>query len=371
MNSNGTPLIRYRDSSRVSSRSFSRGFSLVEMLVVIGVIVTLAAILTPVLLKGWNRAKSVAIRQNLIAIETALNAYKADFGSFPVTRLDNSIEGMPSANMDGWDVDINRSGFRGARLLCKALVGIGPQGGLESASYPSDPSNHVLGQDGLGDETEPNKKSAPGFRVSGRGGEVNSASRKYSPYLNLDAFRVAETQSTNTDYTFQLVSAYFPKNYTYNSTSGYTAQNPLGAGTIPAGYWDRFVIIDSTGRPILYYPVLNPSSDIRSDQDSTNNSGNFITLEETAVAARVSMFRATDNHAGTTLALPPAFPGLHADTFKLYMGDADLNGRINGQETPAITTGYVLWSAGPNLKYNTAKTIPDKRGEDDVTNLPQ
>lgn len=347
----------------------TRGFSLVEMLVVIGVIVVLAGLLLPVLMKGWNQAKSVTLRQNLAAIETALNAYKADFGDFPKTRIDNSIDtsSLPHPTMDSWDIDINKTGLRGARTLCKALVGIGPQGGLESASYPTDPSNHILGQDGFGDATDPIKKAGTGFRVTGRGGEVNTSSRVYRPYLNMDAIRVAETY----DSSFELMSQYFPKNYTYNIASGYSVPNPNGSGTLPAGYWDRFVILDAGGRPILYYPELNPSADIRSDQDSTSNSGNFITMEETVLAARVSKFRATDNNIGTTAAVQPAFPGLHADTFKLYMGDVDLNGKINGTETPATTVGYVLWSAGPNLKFNTAKAIPDKKGDDDVHNLVQ
>ena len=183
----------------------------------------------------------------------------------------------------------------------------------------------------------------------------------------MDAFRVAESS----DASFDLRSPYFPKNYTFNGT-GYTVPDPVGAGApLPAGFWDRFVILDSMGRPILYYPELNSSADIHADYDNNvATGGNFITTDDTVAAARASKFRATDNHIGSNLAIPPSFPGLGMNTFKLYMGDMDLDGKINaGTETAATTIGYVLWSSGVNMKFNTATTVATKKGDDDVTNI--
>lgn len=59
------------------------GFTLVELLVVIAVIAVLVAILMPVISGVQEKARQARCLANMIQINTALRAYKADYGHYP------------------------------------------------------------------------------------------------------------------------------------------------------------------------------------------------------------------------------------------------------------------------------------------------
>ncbi len=63
-----------------------RGFSLIEVMVVVVILAILAAIVVPKIMSRPDQAKEVAARQDIKAIETAMDLYKFDNGMYPSTQ---------------------------------------------------------------------------------------------------------------------------------------------------------------------------------------------------------------------------------------------------------------------------------------------
>ena len=135
-----------------------KAFTMLEMLVVVGIIVLLAAILLPTLSRAMRDAQRARQAADLHAIETALEAYKSDFGDYP--RFDPQGKNLAT---DGQPQP-------GYALLCWALIAPGPDT-----------------QDGAGDPSGPtdNTKLGLGFRIRGNQGKVYS-------YLHPDQFKVGK-----------------------------------------------------------------------------------------------------------------------------------------------------------------------------------
>lgn len=124
-----------------------KAFTILELLVVIGIIVLIAAILLPMLSRTYREAQRARQAADLHAIETALEAYKNDFGDYP-----------------RFDPQLTNAATSGASLLCWALIAPGP-------AMSTDPKNPADGADGVG------------FRIRGTQGKVYS-------YLQMDQFKV-------------------------------------------------------------------------------------------------------------------------------------------------------------------------------------
>lgn len=69
-----------------SRRQRSRGFTLIEIMVVVVIIGILAAIVAPNIFDQPDKARIVKARQDIAAIETALNLYKLDNFVYPSTQ---------------------------------------------------------------------------------------------------------------------------------------------------------------------------------------------------------------------------------------------------------------------------------------------
>lgn len=69
-------------------RAAERGFSMIELLVVLSI----AGILLTLAQPSWSgailKAKEAALKQNLFTIRDAIDQYKADKGSYPMTLAD-------------------------------------------------------------------------------------------------------------------------------------------------------------------------------------------------------------------------------------------------------------------------------------------
>lgn len=66
---------------RVTSRQ--KAFTLIELLVVLAVIATLLTLVAPSYFKNVDRAREVALRENLATLRDALDKYYADAGKYP------------------------------------------------------------------------------------------------------------------------------------------------------------------------------------------------------------------------------------------------------------------------------------------------
>lgn len=70
----------------------SSGFTLIEVMVVVVILGILAAIIVPQIMSRPDQAKLVKAKQDVLAIENAMNLYKLDNGFYPST--DQGIEAL-------------------------------------------------------------------------------------------------------------------------------------------------------------------------------------------------------------------------------------------------------------------------------------
>jgi general secretion pathway protein G len=63
----------------------SQGFTLIEVMVVVVILGILAAIVVPKIMSRPEQARMVKVKQDILAIQSALNLYKLDNGIYPTT----------------------------------------------------------------------------------------------------------------------------------------------------------------------------------------------------------------------------------------------------------------------------------------------
>ena len=328
-----------------SHRSAVRGFTIVELLIVIGIIAVLATLVGIVASKARGTADKFRLGAQLQAIAVGLDAYKTDFQAYPTTTLDDATTTA--------DDEINSDQFRGARTLCKALMG---QTGGQSGTIGPVGSSYVL--------TRPDQdgKAGFGFVTLGRSGvgtiadaTGNLTGKSYGPYLNVDKFKVTEVTTIN--------------GYTVNGKT-YQRGDYVDGNT----YTDRAVLLDANDSPILYWPCLNPQAPVTTPSFATaspkpaafayvsighTTSDPLSTLETNGTGALTypgtAMYRGSDN--GYWLPTP---------IFRKLLGDTNADGEVDLSlgEKPAVVGKYILWSAGTDKIFG-----PDPKGVvDDVTN---
>jgi len=164
------------------------GFTLVEMLVVLGIILLLIGIIAPAINKAYTASVRTRMADDIQAIVIALEAYKSQHGDIPRTSPSGET---PKADNNNPAVRL----ISGAQILCRAMIGPGPQG-----------------QDGA---------DGPGFRTMAAIGGVTQG-QVYGPYLPPDRFKMVA----------------YP------------------GGGQPATDYVNAAIGDRNGKPILYYPGL-------------------------------------------------------------------------------------------------------------------
>lgn len=357
---------RRRLDRTVDSAAVARGFTLVEMLVVIGIIVVLAALLMPSLNKAWKSAARTSVANDLQALGAALEAYRQDFGDYPVVRKDPALTDPPT--------DPKRPNpMTGAQVLCFALVGPAPA---------VDPNPMPLvrpiqdGRDGTGFTVKPNGKI-------------------YQPYVPLDRFKIGDP-----------ADFFSPTPYT-QSKSGVEG-NEL-----------RLCFVDRWNQPILYFPRSTSRLNV-GVKPAAGQAAPYVDskIVNTGIpSSEVSRYDADDNliwFTGLSTSLPgprDTNPLSNAQNAKLalrrirvmlgdVMNDTDAiavttsaqstsktpppvppttpDGVIGVYET-AVDLPYLLWSAGPDEKFGPfaitlADTVNDAdvnlfRECDDVTNF--
>jgi type II secretory pathway pseudopilin PulG len=74
-------------------------FTLLELLVVIGMITILLGLVFPVFQEVQDRAKKVQAKNDLIQITTAVNAYYAEYGKYPIATNDQPFSSSAIADL--------------------------------------------------------------------------------------------------------------------------------------------------------------------------------------------------------------------------------------------------------------------------------
>lgn len=69
----------------------SAGFTLIEVMVVVVILGILAAIIVPKIMSRPEQARKVKVKQDILAIQSALDLYKLDNGRYPTTD-----QGLPA-----------------------------------------------------------------------------------------------------------------------------------------------------------------------------------------------------------------------------------------------------------------------------------
>jgi len=72
----------------------SAGFTLIEVMVVVVILGILAAIIVPKIMSRPEQARAVKVKQDLLAIQSALDLYKLDNGVYPTT--DQGLQALVS-----------------------------------------------------------------------------------------------------------------------------------------------------------------------------------------------------------------------------------------------------------------------------------
>ena len=309
------------------------GFTLIEMLIAMGIIALLATLTLAMVVRSKTHADVIRVRSDLATIATGLDAYKADFGDYP--RLADPatdkavLNASPTPPGNGLWLDIDQAAAngtdRGARLLCRALIGPAGAGTANAANLAANP-----GDDGA---------DGPGFRLrrvlSGPVGNQQWSGRVYGPYLQPDRWK--------------LVSEATP--------------SPLGNVT-PSPMYDA-MILDIHGNPILYYPAT-PGAGGR-----IGLPGGFCRVQDPAsytpppannrLQPVYPLYNAIDNNTDPTPPLGmPGTPHLLLDAMAMayILGDRTGNGgapvpdgKIDSTEKAVTVEPYLLWTAGPDGRY--------------------
>lgn len=67
-------------------KSYQSGFTLIEVMVVVVILAILAAIVVPRIMRRPDQAKIVKAKEDVIAIENAMELYKLDNSAYPTTN---------------------------------------------------------------------------------------------------------------------------------------------------------------------------------------------------------------------------------------------------------------------------------------------
>jgi prepilin-type N-terminal cleavage/methylation domain-containing protein len=135
---------------------------------------------------------------------------------------------------------------------------------------------------------------------------------------------------------------------------------PTVGGTTPVAPAQRQVWLrDKAGWPICYFPAYIPSPDIR-----VAANGGFV-RDNSAPASLYNHKDASIDHVNHDI--NQAQVTLSLNHMQRLLGDANVNGIIDGSETPQTTSAFILWAPGPDGAYGL-DTQP-KPKSDDVTNF--
>jgi general secretion pathway protein G len=251
--------------ARRGRRGGGGGFTLIEILVAVGIIVLLMAIGLPMLSKARKAARATQATSNLVALETALNAYKTDFADFPRPDIENSGFAILGKALFSPGPDPTRSGFTGLPLPkdgeahgsgtvtsqgtpgqtnYKEYVAFGmpdASGGFATKTLPPDPKNWVEFpvSDGV---------DGPGFRVR-FGGQPKPA------YLQEGKFRLRGVAILDT----------------WDNPIVYFVARPTKPAPNPTnGEWSLLPLTPAAGNNALYNSFHNLSFFMRPGDDIAN-----------------------------------------------------------------------------------------------------
>ena len=292
---------RYDSRGRRACRAGRAGFTLTEMLVVIGIIVLVLSIATPMVTRAWRSGDRARMSADLQAISTALEAYRQDHGMYP------RVAPAPGNVTQDWN---------GARMLCRALIGPGPEFHTNLDFIYDGAGTAILTQPG------------PGFRTRKSSDNRTAQGQVHGPYLKPDLFKMVDPAG-------------------------------LAMPDVP-GHW---ALMDRYNRPILYYSA-NGKPNVKLDKGLLG--------DWDYIKPNPPKYNVRDNaHPDVTMPV---------QKLALMLGDYNMNGKVDVGEEVNAERPFLLWSAGPDEQFGPvaittgAKDLTDDLKKkvqlaDDVTNF--
>jgi type II secretory pathway pseudopilin PulG len=149
------------------------------MLVVVGIMIVLAGLLLPAINKAYRTAQRTAVANDLQAIGTALEAYRADFKDYPRSGLHRPHLPQPRGGADppephDW----------GAQVLCFALIGAAQQTEptyIPGYAAPAANTTHLRNDGAAGPGFRARARSEPRPRRHARHERRHRAGQGYTP----------------------------------------------------------------------------------------------------------------------------------------------------------------------------------------------
>lgn len=329
------------------------GFTLIEILVVVGIVLVLAGLLLPAITKAYKQAQRTSMASDLQAVATALDAYKKDYGVYPLVRTEA-----------GTTPTVDRPNpMTGAQILCFALVGP-----AQATENPTPAAGQRPKQDGL---------DGPGFRVLRLPGNVLNTTPAKPSYLS-ETFRYGDPM------------------------------DPMSPGQVSHDEANvlRFTLLDRNNKPILYFPASPAKTNIRPlAAPPATEPRPYVdsALVSSVPQSETSKYDADDNlvwftddptaYAATVTLTSNPDMAKALKRIRVMLGDVmgfgetpsttptTPDGVIQQYET-AVEQPYLIWGAGPDERFGpgtdlstgatlsqTDRALFDKC--DDVTNFRQ
>jgi general secretion pathway protein G len=322
-------------SAACRSSGRDAGFTLVELLVVIAVILILMGLAIPMVMRAYRNATSTRIAADLLTISTALDAFKADHGDYPRVTVEGTGFAVLTralygplgngADSAGALDPLDPPAYDGARTYSAGECVREPAGAVSDPTYvfiAAVPASGVAVTDPTRWAVLPVNDHLDGF-----GFRTRADGKGYGPYLKDGAFRLR-----------------------------------------------GLAILDAYENPILYFPARPVAPNIT--VISTGPEGSYLPnrqdplFSDPATENPGSLYDPSDN---VVLFRSPEGPWR-------MLGDANLNGAIDGGETAVPAVPFLLWSAGRDNVYGpdpahdgnpASLSDSDLDACDDITNFRQ
>lgn len=88
---------------RIERSKRQKGFTLIELLIVMVIIALLASLVGPMLFKKVGGARTKTARAQISMVETALDSYRLDVGSYPTTSQGLDALYKKPDGVENWD----------------------------------------------------------------------------------------------------------------------------------------------------------------------------------------------------------------------------------------------------------------------------
>jgi hypothetical protein len=325
---------------RITTMNNRKAFTIVELLTSIVIIALLLGLLLPSLARIRRSAKEAAQKVQIATIETALEAFKQDYGDYPPSNWPDPQPPPPPLRFD----------YCGAQKLAEALLGWDLMGFHPKTGWRADGLDALLGRSSY--DPPPRTRFTPT-------GQPETLLERKGPYLDVakaNAFKLGDLFN---------FSAYNPANPLAPNT--YVICDVFGVRKVKVASGQTV----KAGAPILYYkantnsktidPNVIPPANMQDRIYDYRNNSPLIQLRKLTANGNPGLSHPLGYSPGNN-----DYPVFYSDQYNLNLGPSFGGSGIQyGIRDPKVTQNvwpynpdsYILISAGYDGFYGTADDI--------------